>query len=247
MSSVLKTNSSVGFRQRRLRRTNVYIAEYILMLFIFGGFIGILASMWYSFFGLLVADSFTGSLVMRTTVALIGMLVATGVLGYVLYARVTGEELHNPSVVHSKARTVFLTIWLFGAVLTVLGMIIAMVTGLVDVMFGTASDTTQTLVGTVAPALFAIATLCFGIWLIVKRSSRKLSMVAGMVLAGLAAILLLATTVTLLVRKNDFMPKNSTQKSTCADGMIRSSSGICKPDYTHDSYDSFDYKYNSYN
>lgn len=244
---VRQATSSVGFRQKRLRRTNVYIAEYILMLMLFGGFIGMLTSLWYTFFGLLVPDASSGYSMVNTAVSQISFAIATGCVGYLLYIRVTGEELHNPAVTRSKARTVFLTIWLIGAVLTLLTLVVAALGSILGVIVGTASDTTQSLVGTAAPSLFAIATLGYGIWLIVKRSSRSLAITSGIVLASLATVLVLATTITLLVRKNDLMPKTS-PRSTCSYGMVRSSSGGCKPDYTRDSIDSLDYnKYNSYN
>ena len=40
-------------RRRFTRRTTVYIAEYILMLVMMGGFLSLLISLWYSFFNLI--------------------------------------------------------------------------------------------------------------------------------------------------------------------------------------------------
>lgn len=245
-NTTLHTTSSVGARQRLFRRTNTYIAEYILMLVLFGGFISLLAFMWYTFFGILIAKGYSGERFVELAMAQIAALLVVGPLGYVFYIRVTGQELHNPLLARAKARTVFLTIWILAAVLTLVGVLVAMISSVFSVIFGVDSDAAHALIGVAVPSLLAAITLSFGIWVIIKRSSRKLTVIAGAILAALAVVVLLATTVTVLVKKNDFTEK------PCGNGSSRIGNG-CRPDYNkydyRDSYrNSYDnYDYNLYN
>lgn len=234
------TTSPVGVRQRLFRRTNIYSAEYILMLVLFGGFITLLAFIWYTFFGLLIAKGYSGERFVETAMAQIAALLVVGPLGYLLYSRVTGEELHNPLVLRSKVRAVFLTIWMLGTILTLVGLLVTMISSVFSVIFGLDSDIPHALLGVAIPSLLAALTLSFGIWAIVKRSSRKIAVVVGAILAGLAVIALLATTITVLVKKNQFSERS------CSNGSSYSGNG-CRPDSQKYNYrDSYDKSYDTY-
>lgn len=236
MSEIVRqVKPSTGLRQKLLRRTNVYIAEYILMLILFGGFLIVLSSMWYTVFNLMMAEGYLGRLQLETAVVQLGVLTATGGIGYLLYSRITGEELRNPSVIRSKSRTVFLTIWLIITVLAVMGMAASMLSGVLGVMLGTQTDTAKVFIGTLLPSIFAISTLAYGVWVIVKRSSRHLTILNGNVLAMLACLLLFATVTTGLVRKGDF----ETQRGLCLGGSQEGVSAGCARDYSR--YDNDDY------
>lgn len=236
MSEIVRqVKPSTGLRQKLLRRTNVYIAEYILMLILFGGFLIVLSSMWYTVFNLMMAEGYLGRLQLETAVVQLGVLTATGGIGYLLYSRITGEELRNPSVIRSKSRTVFLTIWLIITVLAVMGMAASMFSGVLGVMLGTQTDIAKVFIGTLIPSIFAINTLVYGVWVIVKRSSRYLTILNGNVLAMLACLLLFATVTAGLVRKGDF----ETQRGLCLGGSQEGVSAGCARDYSR--YDNDDY------
>lgn len=209
MATVVTQDSTVSSWRRWFRRTDVYIAEYILMLTLVASFIGILVSLWFSFFGLL----YSSQVMVTATVGQIGALLVVGPAAFWMYARVTGQEMVQPELYVRKSRTVFLTIWMFFAVLALVGMIAAIVATFVNALFGLGSDFGGAVVTSVIPGLFAVATVVFGLFMVVKHASRKFVMMAALVLAVVAAILLVANTTMVLVRK-DSMPINTTTTPT---------------------------------
>ena len=69
-------------------------------------------------------------------------------------------------------------------------------------IFGLGGDAASLWVGRVIPGLFAAATLGFGIAVVLKHATRKLVMVSGIVLAGIAVFLLLVNLIMVVVRKD---------------------------------------------
>ncbi len=196
-----QTNPNPVWR-RWFRRTDVYIAEYILMLLLLGSFLGIASSLWFSFFGLILNDSYSGRSLAEVTAGQLGGLIVLGIAGFWMYSRVTGQEMIEPGVYEKKARTVFLTIWMIGVVLGVVGLAGVLFSSLSTSLFGLGDDVGKTLVGTTIPALFAIATLVFGLFMVVKRVSRKFVMMSAIVVAALSAVLLVANVTMVVVRKD---------------------------------------------
>lgn len=206
----------VSSRVRVLRRTNVYIAEYILMLMFFGAFLGVLVALWFSFFGLITAEGYAVNGLRATVVGLLASLLVVGPVSYWLYSRVTGEEAANPAVVKHKARTVFLVLWLIGAVSGLVMLLTGAMGGIVSSIFGMA-DAGPAFVNVVIPSLLAAGTVGFGTAAITKHTTRKLAMTVGIVLASIAAILFIANTVMVLVKKDsarDYEYTPSTRTST---------------------------------
>lgn len=194
------TNLNPSWR-RWFRRTNVYIAEYILMLLFVGVLLALLVSLWYSFFHLATHDDYTGKLLAQTTAASIGAVLVVAPVAFWLYARVTGQEMVEPVVKLSKARMVFLTLWLIGAVCLAVGVAISLVTGLTSATFGV-KDVSDSIVGMFVPALFALPTVIAGIFMVVKRVSRKFVMQAGMGVAIVTLLLVIGCSIMVFVRKD---------------------------------------------
>lgn len=192
---------------RWFRRTNVHIAEYILMLIMMGSFLGLLVSLWFSFFGLLYETGY-GAVTLATSAAMqLASLVVVAPAAYLLYARTSGQEMVQPELTERRSHTVFLTIWMVIVVLVLVSMLIAVKTSFVQAMFGLgAEDFGQALVTKVLPSLFGVATIVFGLLAVVKHPSRKLSMFAGVVLAALAVGLLVANIVMVVMRKDVEQP-----------------------------------------
>lgn len=203
-STTVGQQRSTNWR-RWFRRTDVHIAEYILMLIFFGGLIALLASLWFSFFQLLIQDGFSGNILARTTALQLGSLVVMGVAGFWLYARVTGQEMVQPELQARTSRRVFLTMWMIVAVCGLVGIASVAMMAFVSLLLGQ-TDATQAVVGIVIPALFAFATVGFGIAAVVKRSNRKLSMLAGVVVAGLMVLLFIANAIAVFIRKDSSSP-----------------------------------------
>ena len=207
--------SSGLMRRKVLRRTNVYIAEYILMLVFIGGFLGLLVSLWYSFFNLILTDGHSGRVLAIATAGVLGSLLVVGPAAYWLYSRVTGEESHRPELFKKPSRTVFLTIWLLMAVGSLVSIAISVVSSIVMAVFGLGGDAAELWVGRVIPGIFAAATIGFGIVAIVKHVSRRMVIGAGIVLAALAAILFIANLVMVVVRKDVAETKQQSSSSSC--------------------------------
>lgn len=210
---VAPPSSSIAPRVKLIRRTNVYIAEYILMLIFFAIFLGILAALWFSFFGLITATGYGASSKAVMTTAGLASLLVFGPAAYWLYARVTGEENANPAVLDKKARTVFLTLWMIGAIFSLACMLYAAIYGIVTSIFGM-TEAGTTFVNVVIPGLLSSATLGFGISVVVKHASRKLAVVAGIVLASVAAVLLIANLVMVIVKKDSTGSTNTSSSSS---------------------------------
>ena len=206
--TVAKDKTSTSWR-RWFRRTDVYIAEYILMLTLVASFIGVLVSLWFNFFGML----YTPYASVETAASQIGALLVVGPAAFWMYARVTGQEMVQPELHARKSRTVFLTIWMFFAVLALVGMVAAVVAIFVNALFGLGSDFAGALVTGVIPGLFAVATVVFGLLMVVKRASRKFVMLAAIVLAISAVALLVMNTTMVLVRKDSSIQINYDQST----------------------------------
>lgn len=192
---------------RWFRRTNVHIAEYILMLVMMGSFLGILVSLWFSFFGLIYEDGYGVRVLVTATAMQLGSLVVIAPIAFWLYARTSGQEMVQAELAQRKSHTVFLTIWMVVVVSVLVGMLIAVVSSLMQAMFGLGGDDFgEALVTKVLPSLFGVATIIFGLFTVVKHPARKLSMLAGIVLAVLSLILLLANVVMVVVRKDVKQP-----------------------------------------
>jgi uncharacterized membrane protein YkgB len=199
MATVIAQDATTSSWRRWFRRSNVYIAEYILMLILVASFIGVLVSLWFTFFGLMYGDTSVGVAVAATQ---IGSLLVVGPAAFWLYARVTGEEMMHPELQTRTSRTVFLTIWMVIAVLALVGMVATIVSSFVNAIFGLESNFGATLVTQVLPGLFSVATVVFGLCMVVKHTSRKFVMLAAMVLAVTAVVLLVANATMVLVRKD---------------------------------------------
>lgn len=197
VTTVRRDRTATSWR-RWFRRTDVYIAEYILMLVLVASFIGVLVSLWFNFFDMLY-NSYAS---VSAAVSLIGALVVVGPAAYWMYARVTGQEMVQPEIYERKSRTVFLAIWIIFAVLALVGMVAAVVAIFVNALFGLGIDFAGALVTTVIPAVFAIATVAFGLSMVAKRTSRKFVMMAGVILAVMAVALLAMNTTMVLMRKD---------------------------------------------
>ena len=197
-----KRQVSTVTRRRFVRRTTLYIAEYILMLVMMGGFLSLLISLWYSFFNLIVATGASGRSLALFAAGAMGAALVVGPATYWLYARVTGEEAEHPEQLKKVSRTVFLTLWTIPAVIALVSVVISILSSIVLSIFGLGGDAASLWVGRVIPGLFAAATLGFGIAVVLKHATRKLVMVSGIVLAGIAVFLLLVNLIMVVVRKD---------------------------------------------
>ncbi len=210
MEVTTNTQSKTAWH-RWFRRTNVYIAEYILMLIFVGALLGILTSLWYSFFGMLAVDGAEGKLIAVRAAVLLGSLVVVCPAAYWLYARVTGQEMIDPKVVASKARTVFLTIWMIGIVVALVSIVASSAASVISSVFSLGDVSgTKLWVGDFIPSILAVVTLACGVAMVVKHVSRTFVLRNAFVVAGVAAVLLVANVVMISMRK-DFKP----QKPTC--------------------------------
>lgn len=198
METTVVRDKTITSWRRWFRRTDVYIAEYILMLVLVAGFIGVLVSLWFSFFDMLYSSYIS----VPTVVGQIGALLVVGPAAFWMYSRVTGQEMVQPELYERKSRTVFLTIWMILAVLALVGMVATIVAIFVNELFGLGSDFAGSLVTSVIPGIFAVATVIFGLCMVVKRTSRKFVMMAAVVLAISAVALLIMNTTMVLVRKD---------------------------------------------
>ena len=189
---------------RWFRRTNVYIGEYVLMLVLMASFLGLLVSLWYSFFQLVLnSDSFTTSTLVRVTAGQLGALLVVGPAAYWMYSRVTGQEGVQAELQAKTSRTVFLSIWMLGAVLALVGLAASVGSALVTWAFGFADNAGDLFVSTIVPGVLAAVTLAFGVYVVVKHASRKFVMQAAVVLAALAFALLVANLVMVAGRKDE--------------------------------------------
>lgn len=189
--------------KRWLRRTNVYIAEYIVMLVLVASFIGILCSLWFSFFGMLYNASYLDTI---GVVAQIGSLIVIGPAAFWMYARVTGQEMVQPELYNRKSRTVFLSIWIVFAVLALVGLAVTISASMTTSLFDTAGTYLGGIVVTlVLPGLFSIATGVLGVLMIARRTTRKMVMRFGQMLLFLVGLLLVINIAMVMVRKDSVM------------------------------------------
>ena len=203
MATVSTNDPLQGSWHRWFRRTNVYIAEYILMLLLLGSFLGILASLWYSFFGLIATDDYSAVTLAKMTAAQLGALVVVGPAAYWMYARVTGQEMVDQALYARKSRTVFLTIWMIGVVLGLVGVVASVLTALSTAVFGFGGEAKDLWLNDVIPGVLAAATLAFGLSMVVKHASRTFVLkTAAAVVAGVAVVLLIGNIVMVVVRKD---------------------------------------------
>ena len=188
---------------RYFRRTSVYIAEYILMLVVIGSFIGVASSAIYSFFNLIQTDGFAARALAVVVVAQLASLVVLAPAAYWLYARVSGEELVRPQLRTKTARTVFLTIWLIGMMLSVVGVSISVVAGMLSGLVGADSDSVgEIIVRVTIPGILVIALLASTVILVTRRVSRKATMYVGIGIASLLAVLFVGNLIVAVVKKD---------------------------------------------
>lgn len=227
MATVSTNDPLQGSWHRWFRRTNVYIAEYILMLILMGSFLGVLASLWYSFFGLLATDDYSAVAMAKMTAVQLGTLLVVGPAAYWMYARVTGQEMVDQTLYMRKSRTVFLTLWTIGVVLALVGTVVSVVTALSSAVFGFGDEAKMLWLGSVVPGVLAAATLGFGLSMVVKHASRAFVLkTASTVVAALAVVLLIGNVVMVIARKDIEQPA----PSTC------SFSAYLKGDCTYEEY-----------
>lgn len=200
-------NSKKSSWRRWFRRTDVYIAEYILMLWLFGAFVGILVGLWFSFFQMIGASGQEARDMAKATAMALGGLIVMAPASYWLYARVTGQEMVQPELHRHRVRTVFLTLWMIGAVGAIVGLCVFVLSQLSSIVFGYADDAGKTWVSDIAPAILAVLTITFAVFAIVKRATRKFAMVSGIVLAVLAVALLAGNVVMVLAKRDSPLPK----------------------------------------
>jgi len=207
MVAVSTNDSLKGSWHRWFRRTNVHIAEYILMLVLMGSFLGLLVSLWFSFFGLIYETGYGEKLLATSAAMQIASLVVVGPAAFWLYARTSGQEMVQPELTQRKSHTVFLTIWLVIVIPVLVSMLIAAKTFLVQAMFGLGdADFGRVLMTHVLPLSLGVATIVIGLFAVVKRPARRLSMVAGVVLAVLTVVIMVANTVMIVMRKDVEQP-----------------------------------------
>lgn len=211
MATVTSNDPLKGSWHRWFRRTNVYIAEYILMLILMGSFLGVLASLWYSFFGLIATEDYSAVSMAKMTAVQIGSLLVVGPAAYWMYARVTGQEMVDQTLYLRKSRTVFLTIWTIGVVLALVSVVASAVTAVSSAVFGFGEEAKTLWLGAVVPGVLAAATLGFGLSMVVKHASRAFVLkTASTVVAALAVVLLIGNVVMVMVRKDIEQPAPST-------------------------------------
>lgn len=191
-----------GSWRRWFRRTNVHTAEYILMLFLFGGLIGLLVSQWGSLFQLFIEDGSAARSLAKSTATQIGSLLILLPAAFWMYFRVTGQESVEPELQKSKPRNVFLIIWTVFATLALVSLGAKVVGSLVSIIFGYSGGVGDEIVGVILPSLFGVVTLAFGISAVVKHPSRKYVKLAAVLIAATAVVLLLANTIMVFVKKN---------------------------------------------
>lgn len=189
------------------------------MLIFIGALLGVLSSLWYSFFGMLAVDGAEGRSLAIFAAVLLGSLVILCPAAYWLYARVTGQEMVEPSVRSSKARTVFLTLWMICAVITLVSVIASTASNVISSIFSLGeTNGIELWVGNFISSIFAVATLVLGIAMVVKRVSRAAVLKGAYIVAGLSLILVVANVVMISMRKDYNRPSVVCSLSSYYDG-----------------------------
>lgn len=194
---------------RWFRRTDVYIAEYILMLVVFSVFVGILVGLWFTFFQMIDARGVDARSMAQSTAMTLGALVVLAPSAYWLYARVTGQEMIQPELHRHRVRTVFLTFWMIGAVGAIIGLSVYVLSAVSSIVFAYTDNASSALVTQIIPGVLAVFTVTFAVFAVVKRATRRFAMISGIVLAVLATGLLIANVVMVVVKKDAPLPKNA--------------------------------------
>lgn len=200
--------------RRLFRRSNVHIAEYILMLVLMGALAGVLASMFYSFFGLMQVEGFAARALALVVLAQLGSLVVLTPAAFWFYSRVSGQEMVHPELMRKTSRTVFLTIWLIGMFLSVVGVSISIAAGIIGAMVGSGSGDSSVILNVVIPGLLTVALLSFFIITVAHRSTRALTKIAGIIIAAVAVLLFVANLVMAIVNVNNAKSDNSEERCT---------------------------------
>lgn len=199
---VKKRSKTSMSTMRWFRRSNVYIAEYILMLVVTAAMISVLSSVYYGTLQLTYASGYeVNSLVESVTMQLAALLIVAPA-AYWLYARVTGQEMIEPTLYKSKARTVFLTLWMIPLAAAFLAVSISIVHAVLTVIVAQESDVLSLVVGTVLPGVLTLATIGFGLFMVVKRVKRKFTMMSGIVLSAVVVIVALLSLVTIFMNRD---------------------------------------------
>lgn len=188
---------------RYFRRTSVYIAEYILMLVVIGSLVGVVSSSIYSFFNLIQTDGSAARVLALAVVAQLASLVVLAPAAYWLYARVSGQESVQPELRTKTARTVFLTIWLIGMMLAVVGVSISVVAGVLGGLMSSGdSSFGELVVRIVIPGMLVVGLLAATVILVARRVSRKDTLRIGIALAAVVAVLFISNVVLAVVKKD---------------------------------------------
>jgi hypothetical protein len=195
----LKTSKST---MRWFRRSNVYIAEYILMLVVTGAMISVLSSLYYATLQLTYTSGYEASSLVESITMQLAVLLIVAPAAYWLYARVTGQEMIEPTLYASKVRTVFLSLWMIPLAAAFLVVSISVVHAILSMIVDQSSDVLSLVVGTVLPGVLTLATIGFGLFMVVKRVKRKFTMMSGIVVSAVVAIVASLSLVTILMNRD---------------------------------------------
>lgn len=228
--------------RRVFRRTNVHIAEYILMLVLMGSLAGVLASTFYSFFGLLQVDGFAARTLALVVLAQLGSLVVLTPAAFWFYSRVSGQEMVHPELMQKTSRTVFLTIWLIGMFLSLVGVSISIAAGVIGAVVGGGSDGGSVILSVVLPGILTVGLLSFFVITVAHRSTRALTKIAGIVIAAVAVVMLIANLILAIVNIDRVDSDDSDEKCTYSRYVDRECS---YSEYRSDRNSSYDYNQRS--
>jgi hypothetical protein len=188
---------------RYFRRTSVYIAEYILMLAVVGSFVGVASSSIYSFFNLIQTDGYAARALAVVVIAQLASLIVLAPAAYWLFARVSGQESVEPQLRTKTARTVFISIWLIGMMLSIIGVSISVIASMMSGLVGADSSSVgEIIVRVTIPGILVIALLASTVLVVTRRVARKATMYVGIGVASLLAILFVGNLVAAVVKKD---------------------------------------------
>jgi hypothetical protein len=109
----------------------------------------------------------------------------------------------EPTVLTKRSRTVFLTLWVLGVTLALVGVVSKTVSAVMSSFFSFGDVSGKELwVGTVIPAVLVVLTLAFGLWMVVKHVSRAFVIRCAWAVAVLAVVVFVANLVMVIARKD---------------------------------------------
>lgn len=244
-TSATTTKKTVAWH-RWFRRTNVHIAEFILMLIMTGALLGVLCGLLYSVFGLAYETGYGAQSLAMVAAAQVASLSIVAPVALWLYARTTGQETVQQELQRRTARTVFLTIWMLCVVVTLVSVAIATKAAGITSMLGLdgADGFAEAVVTAILPGVLSVLVLGFGLWAVVKKPNPKTSKVAIIVL-GVVSIVLLITALTMAVVRKDADSSTGGEECTYTRYLDKECS---YSDYSRDSSSRYnDYDYDSFN